>query len=259
MVIDVVDMQAWMGYLMVLVRISGFAMLFPFFSWGGIPPQLRVFFSMVLALLMMLTLGEELFLEPVHGLEFAGILVNELLTGLALGFMTVMFFSLFMFAGDMIALKGGMMLSGEFDPYLEAQTTILGQFLYIFALVYYLTINGHHYLIRALAHSFNFIPLGSGLFGPENVESVFRLFSHVFILAFQISAPIIIVLMMVDMSLGFLGKTVPQVHVFILGLPIKVVLSVFLLALVLPLLSGVMEVLLERFMNTFEMFIWEWA
>ncbi len=259
MVIDLVNMQAWMGYLLVLVRFLGFVMLFPFFSWGGIPPQLRVFFSMALALLMLLTLGEELYVAPMEGLELLGAVVNEALTGITLGFMTVLFFSLYMYAGMMVDLKGGMMLSGEFDPYLEAQVSNLGQFLYLFGLVYYVLINGHHQLIRAMANSFHFIPPGTGLFGAEMVENILQLFSHTFILAFQICAPIIIILMMVDVSLGLLGKTVPQVHVFILGLPIKVVLSVFLLVLILPLLTGVMEVLLDRFMDTFERFIWEWA
>ncbi len=258
MVINLTEAQAWTGYLMVWARFVGMVMLFPLFSWGGIPPQLRVGISLALALLVFLSAGGELYFSSGHTLELLGSLFNEILTGLALGFLTVLFFSLYMYAGQMIDLKAGLMLSSEFDPYLGTRVTFMGQFYYLLALIYYITISGHHYFIRAMADSFYFIPLGSGIMGPHGLTELFRLFADLFIVAFTISSPVIMILLLVDISLGFLGKTVPQVHVFILGLPIKTVLSMFVLALLLPVLGGVLEAVLDRFLNVFYSLMMGW-
>lgn len=252
-------MEAWTGYLLVLVRMLAIMSIFPFFTWAGMPALLRVGVSMMLAVLVFLSLGDELYYQPDNALEMYGALLQEGLTGLTLGFIIFLFFSMFMWAGGMVDLKAALMLSGAFDPYLEAQVTVWGQFYYLMALVFYLLMNGHHHLFRALAGSYQYIPLGTGLFGPEQTETLFTLFSHLFVLAFQIGAPIILILMMLDISLGLLGKTAPQVHIFILGLPLKVVLSMVLLALLLPMLTGVLETLMERFLNFLETFIMEWT
>jgi len=258
-ILDLLDMNAWMGYLLVMVRMMGAMVLFPYLTWAGIPAVLRVAIAMMLALLVFISLGEELYYQPEMGLHTWMAIINEGLTGLSLGFMIFLFFSMFMWAGSMVDLKAALMMSGEFDPYFGTQVTIWGQFYYLLALVFYLMANGHHHLLRALTGSYHYIPLGTGLFAPEQAESIFILFSQLFVLAFQISAPIVLILMLLDISLGLLGKTVPQVHIFILGLPLKVVMSMFLLALILPLMAGGFEGLMDRFLDFFHTFIMEWA
>ena len=259
MILDLVDMNAWMGYLLVMVRMMGAMSLFPFLTWMGTPAMLRVGISVIMALLVFVSMGEELFYQGEMGLHAWAAIINEGLTGLTLGFLIYLFFSMFMWAGSMVDLKAALMMSGEFDPYLGSQVTIWGRFYYLMALVFYLMIDGHHHLFRGLTGSFHYIPLGTGLFVPEQAETVFEVFSQMFILAFQIGAPVILILMLIDISLGLIGKTVPQVHIFILGLPLKVVMSMFLLALLMPLLLGAFEGLMERFLDFYYTFIMEWT
>ncbi|MBS3943756.1 MAG: flagellar biosynthetic protein FliR, partial [Dethiobacter sp.] len=172
--------------------------------------------------------------------------------------LTLLFFSLFVNAGQMIDLSSGLMLSAVFDPQFGGQVTFMGQFYYLLALVFYLTLNGHHYLLQALAGSFRVIPPGRGLVAPELTGGLIRLFADIFTLAFQIVAPVVIILLIVDLALGLIAKTVPQVHVFIEGLPLKIALSLLILALLVPLTGAVWESLLADFIDRLWQFMRGW-
>jgi flagellar biosynthetic protein FliR len=255
---DLHDLESWLPLLLIWARLMGIVFLFPFFSWRGVPFTVRLWLSLVLALLLFLSregwpefsLGEPL--------AVVIILVKEILTGLALGYLTLLFFSLFLMAGQMVDLQSGLMLSGVFDPQFGSQVTFTGQLYYLLALVFYLTLNGHHYFLRALLESYRVIPLGAGLFAPELTGGAVRFFADLFSLAFQIVAPVVVILLIVDVALGLIAKTVPQVHVFIEGLPLKIALSLLILALLVPFMGAVWERLPGRFGESINLFLQGW-
>lgn len=245
-------------YLLIWARLMGIVFLFPFFSWRGIPFAIRLWLSLVLAVLLFFAMDGGPALIIRDSIEMALLLVKEVLTGLALGYLTLLFFSVFLNAGQMVDLKSGLMLSGVFDPQFGSQVTFMGHFYYLLALTFYLTLNGHHYFLHALAGSYRMIPLGSGLFTRELTGGLVRLFADMFTLAFQIVAPVVVILLIMDMALGLIAKTVPQVHVFIEGLPLKVAMSLLILALMVPLMGVVWEDLLLRFIENLMQFMSGW-
>ncbi|MEW5785289.1 MAG: flagellar biosynthetic protein FliR [Bacillota bacterium] len=258
MPLDSLNIESWLVYLMIWARLMGIVFLFPFFSWRGIPFALRLWLSLVLALLLFLSMeGAPAFVirDP---LEMVILLVKEVMTGLALGYLVMLFFSVFLNAGLMVDLKSGLMLSGVFDPQFGSQVTFMGQFYYLLSMVFYLTLNGHHYFLQALADSYTVIPLGTGLFARELAGGMVRLFADLFYLAFQIVAPVAVILLLMDVALGLIAKTVPQVHVFIEGLPLKIALSLLLLALMVPLMGVVWENILARFIENLVQFMQGW-
>lgn len=229
---------SWLNLLLVFARIVSFFSVVPFFNRRGIPVLTRVALSLLLAYLLYLTIGIEG--DPEIGYFFFFSLVKQVLVGLAIGYLVLLYFVLFQMAGQFIDHKAGLMLSGIFDVHLGAQVTFIGQFYFLLALTFYLTVNGHHILFYALAESFSLIPIDAPFFRPELVEGYVHVFVSVVRLAFQISAPVVIALFVVDIALGFIARTVPQFHVFMEGLPLKVVLSLFGIALVLPLMGSAM-------------------
>ena len=252
------SMEPLLLYLLVLARLLGIIFLFPFFSWRGVPVLLRVWLAMMTALLIFLSLEErEAFISP-GALETVFILLKEVLTGLALGYLTLLFFSLFINAGQLIDISAGLNISTIFDPHSGYQVTYWGQFYYLLAVVFYLTVNGHHIFLKALAESYRAIPLGSGLFGQAAAEGLLRIFADILVISFQIVAPVVIILMLVDIALGLVDKTVPQVQVFIEGIPLKIALALLLVAALLPAMGTVFETLLGRFMRFFEQFMLGW-
>ncbi len=252
------DLQDWVVYFFVWARMMGIVFLFPFFSYQGIPFTLRLWLSLVVALLIFLSLEAQPELDFRGPLEMVLLIGKEVLVGLALGYLVNMMFQVFLNAGQMVDLKSGLMLSGVFEPQFGSRVTFMGQFYYLLALVFFLTLNGHHYFIRSLAESYVLIPIEAPLMGQAQAGGLIRLFADMFALSFQLVAPIIIILMVVDISLGLIAKTVPQVHVFILGLPLKIALSMLLFAMLVPVFGVVWEGLTDRFVLYLNQFMQGW-
>ncbi len=252
------DLDNWLVYLFIWARLMGIVFLFPYFSYQGIPFTLRVYLSLVIALLVFLSMETRPDLGLREPLEMVLLLGKEVLTGLALGYMVVLMFSVFLNAGQMVDMKAGLMLSGVFEPQFGSQVTFMGQFYYLIALVFFLTLNGHHYFLMALAESYVIIPIDSAFMGQGPVEGVVRIFASMFALAFQMVAPIIVILMLLDISLGLIAKTVPQVHVFILGLPLKIALSMLLFAVLIPTFGVIWEGYLDSYLKDMYQFMQGW-
>jgi flagellar biosynthetic protein FliR len=253
-----IDLENWLLYLLIWARLMGFVFLFPYFSYRGIPFMMKVWLSLIVAFLIFFSMDNRPELAMNSSLEMILLLGKEILTGLALGYLVVLMFSLFLNAGQMVDLKSGLMLSGVFEPQFGSQVTFMGQFYYLLALVFYLTLNGHHYFLKSMADSFIIVPIDGPFMGRGISEGVLHIFADMFALAFQLVAPIIIILMIMDIALGLLAKTVPQVHVFIEGLPLKIAFSMLLLALLLPMFGVVWESLLDQFVGYFYQFMRGW-
>ncbi len=109
-----------------------------------------------------------------------------------------------------------------------------------------------------MTQSFTIIPLAGPFMNRGLAEGIIRIFADIFALAFQLVAPIIIILMVMDIALGLIAKTVPQVHVFIEGLPLKIAFSMLLFAVLLPMFGVVWENLIDRFAGIYNQFMVGW-
>ena len=252
------NLDNWLVYLLIWARLMGIVFLFPYFSYQGIPFTLRLYLSLVIALLIFLSLENRPELELRVPFEMVLLLGKEILIGLALGYLVVLMFSVFLNAGQMVDMKAGLMLSGVFEPQFGSQITFMGQFYYLLALVFFLTLNGHHYFLHAMAESYVMIPLDAAFMSVDIAGGMGRLFANMFYLSFQMVAPIIIILMLMDIGLGLIAKTVPQVHVFILGLPLKIAMSMLLFAILLPVFGSIWDGYLDQFIRHIYEFMQGW-
>ena len=252
-------MTSWSLFLMIFARMAGMVFLFPYFSWRGIPVMLRVFITVLLSFLVFLALGNTFDFVPPAGPETVFVLGGEVIVGLAIGYLVVVFFAVFMMGGEMVSRQAGLMFARVFDPTFGGQSNILGQFYMMLAIVFYLTINGHHLLIRALMDSYTLIPPGFGLSDPALSGSLVRLTADALIISFKIVAPIMIVLLIFNIALGLVAKTVPQIHIFILSLPVKILGSWLLLLATFPFLIRLFENLLEWILGFMYQFMQGWT
>ncbi|HHX87798.1 MAG TPA: flagellar biosynthetic protein FliR [Firmicutes bacterium] len=252
------NLHYWLVYLLVLARMMGVVFLFPFFNWQGIPVILRVGIALMLAWLIYSSLSGEVIINPSGYLEVVLVLVKEVVVGLALGFLVSLCFSVFLNAGQLMDLGAGLTLSAVFSPQFGSQVTFLGQFYYLLVLVFFLGINGHHLFLAAVAESYQIIPMPARLLSPALAGGMGQVFGYLFALAFQIAAPVMVVLLIVDIALGLIAKTVPQVHVFVEGLPLKIALALVMLGLLLPLMVAAWESLLDCFSQYLAWFMEVW-
>ncbi|MGI9951202.1 flagellar biosynthetic protein FliR [Moorellaceae bacterium AZ2] len=226
------------AFFLVLVRLTTFMLVAPFFSIRNVPALTKAGLGALLAFLLFPTLSaagqnNEIWRTP---LIYALAVTNEALAGLALGYIANLLFAAVRVAGEILDLHMGLAMANLLDPQNAAPSTLLGQFFALLGLLLFLGVDGHHTLLLALRESFRLLPLGGVPFQEVLVENVVGLWSSMFLWALRLVLPVVVVLLVADISLSLVARTVPQLNVFILSFPLKVGLGLLTLIAVLPLL-----------------------
>jgi flagellar biosynthesis protein FliR len=222
--IEFININSFPIFLLILVRVLGFFVTMPLFSYRTIPLPFRIGISVFLAFIMIYTVDSSAI--SVDELYFF-LLIKEALVGILVGLIGYIIISAVQVAGGFIDFQMGFAIANVMDPQTGAQSPITGQYFYIIALLFLLSVDGHHLLIDGIVNSYSFIPIDAFIpFQNENiVEFVIKAFNNMFLIAFQISIPIVGCLFLVDIALGIISRTVPQLNVFVVGLPLKILVS----------------------------------
>jgi len=133
-------------------------------------------------------------------------------------------------AGQLAGIQMGIGLANLIDPQSQEHITSLAQWQNLLALLVFLSVDGHHILIRAVADSFRVLPLGGGLPGAPGFGLVLDLAGGLFVVALKVAAPVLVLLLLVNAAMGVLAKLIPQLNVFIVGFPLNVAAGLFVVA-----------------------------
>ncbi|WP_430482172.1 flagellar biosynthetic protein FliR [Rossellomorea marisflavi] len=237
-------------YLLIFVRVSSFFITMPLFSYRTIPAQHRIAFSAVISWVMYYSVEASAF--DINA-EYILLIMKEALVGLLIGFIAYMILSAVQIAGGLIDFQMGFAIANVIDPQTGAQSPLMGQYLYTFALLLLLTLNGHHLLLDGIFYSYKLIPIDQAWipFGNEDmVDYVLKAFNSMFIVAFQMSIPVVATLFLVDVALGIVARTVPQLNIFVVGFPIKIAVSFIILFIVMGVMFAVMQKLFGMMLVT---------
>ena len=217
--------------MLIFCRITAFFAVSPVFSARNVPNTFKVGFSGIVAVLVYLTYGTQQTVPT--DLSYILLIFREVLIGLLMGYIAYLFFEVITMAGAFLDIQIGFSMANVMDPVTGVSVPVTGNFKYVIAMLFFLGMNGHHYLLEAILRSYDWIPLNNDVFeriyqGNLN-EFLFRTFTQAFMLAFQITAPLIVALFLTDLALGFLAKSAPQFNIFVVGVPIKVLVGLILL------------------------------
>jgi flagellar biosynthetic protein FliR len=235
------NVLVFQSFLPVFIRMSGFFVTLPVPGYRGVPNMVKAALSLVVSYLIFLGGAYGPAELPASTPAYIMMLAGEALIGIGVGFLVLLIFTAFIMAGQFMDVQIGLAMAGVFDPQFGGSATLMAQFFYRLALVLYFTLNGHHHLLAALAGSYRLIPVGGAALSEASLLTVTGLFAGAFGLAFRIAAPVIIVIIIVDIALGLVSKTVPQLQVFIIGLPLKVALGLLVIYMILPHLAPLLE------------------
>jgi len=219
-------------FLLAFFRVSGVMMPAPLFGSGVVPPTVKIFVSLLMAVLFFPFVGRpEAPLDPNFGL-YAVAVLQELGVGLLIGFAASLLFAAVQFGGQIIDQELGIMMANILDPITNEQISIIGQFKLFLATVVYLLIDGHHFLIKAVADSFRAIPI-AGLRLSDGAVTYLSdtLVRDLFRAAVQIAAPSLVTLFLVTIALAFMARTVPEMNIFVLGFTLRVAVGLVVLAI----------------------------
>ncbi len=238
-------MDIWNIFLLVFVRITGLFFLSPIFGRRNIPNYFKIGFCFMFAIIVANSV-------PVPDLKaysslgaYVVLIAKELLVGLILGFISYMLFSSIYIAGQLIDMRIGFGMVSVFDPLSNVQIPITADFYAIFATLFMLVTDSHHLLIQAMVDSYTLLPLGEAHFSGALLKQVVDLFTKVFIIGFKIAAPITVAILITDLALGIISKSMPQLNVFMLGMPVKVVMGLAIILITIGAFKGIVNVIIQ--------------
>ncbi len=243
---DVALINTVYSFILITIRFGSLFMITPMFSSMVIPTEVKAGLSLLCSIILypiVFAQGVQPFPDSLLRVVFqAG---NEALVGLILGFVTYLTFSTIHLAGQFMDLRMGFAMVNVVDPFTGSDAPLMGQFKNILALLLLLTINGHHQILLALTKSFDILPIGVPVLSKPIIGYVLRIGGDIFLIGFRLALPVIAVLFIVDVIFGFLARTVPQMNVFILGFPIKILLGFLVLFLAMPFMVRFLVDILE--------------
>lgn len=233
------------AFLLVFVRVASFFVMAPLFSYRTIPARLKIGLGFFLAWIIVYTMDAPVM--EIDGAYFL-LILKEALVGIGIGFVAYLVLSAVQIAGGFIDFQMGFAIANVIDPQTGAQSPLMGQYFYIISLLFLLSANGHHLLLDGIYYSYQFIPMDAWLpLGMESFgEFIIKAFSSVFIIAIQMALPIVGSLFLVDVALGIMARTVPQLNVFVVGLPLKIGVSFLVMLTVMTILISVVSSLFEH-------------
>lgn len=242
-------------FLLIVVRISAFVFIAPFFSQKGIPNQVKIGFSVFFAALLYGVIPDKTIPEYSTIWGYAILVLREAMVGLLLGFSAVVCTSVVLFAGRIIDMETGLSMANLVDPTTNTSESITGViFQYIITLM--LIISGmYEYIIRAIAEAYELVPVGKAVFDSEKLLSSILVFlSEYMSIGFRICLPVFAVMLLLNAILGIMTKVAPQVNMFAVGMQMKVlvgIITLFLMVGMLPAISDMVFTEVRRMMATF--------
>ncbi|GAL13363.1 flagellar biosynthesis protein FliR [Vibrio astriarenae] len=245
MVVTMMEISQWLGWLWwPFVRLSGFALVSPFFGDRAIPVKVRLIFVVLFTLLLAPMLPTPQPFDP-FSMSTALQTVYQLIFGFLIGFSVMIFFTIFSIAGQAISMQMGLAMAVMNDPANGVSIAIIGRIMFITGMLLFLSLDGHLVILVILRDSFVYWPLHQA-FPFDGIEHVLKMVSWMFSTSLLVAIPAIVIMLLSNITFGLMNKAAPALNVFALGFPMTMLLG--LLALFAS-ISGIGEEYFSLFMT----------
>lgn len=236
-----IDTLYFTALILISIRLFCFFAAVPIFFPNGLPNAAKVGIALVMAYVL------------IPGIDYTGIsninssilfiinCANEAAAGFTLGFIVNLCFMAVRFAGNVIDIQIGFSMMTQYDPNSNSNTTLIEHLFYWFSMVLFFAVDAHHMLIKALINSFDVIKLGQFMLTQSSISFIIKAFIEFFSIGLRIAIPIVLILFISDLTMGLIARTVPQLNVMILGLPMKILIGFTAICFALPMILNLIE------------------
>jgi flagellar biosynthetic protein FliR len=232
------------GFMLVLARIAPLFMFAPLFSSKMVPPRVKSIVAVALAIgLTPVAMGHGA--PPIGALEIFSLVLKELLIGTAFAFTIGLLFHALQIAGSFLDTLIGFAFGASIDPLTGNQGTVLSQIYGLVGLTIFVAINGDQMLLLGLGRTYELVPLLEFPDLNALITGVWQAFTSIFASALQVAAPVVLAMILTDAAFGLVTRVVPQMNVFSVGMPAKVLVGIVLIGATLPFVGGFLEDELE--------------
>ena len=234
------------SFVLIMMRVCPILFMMPILSSSAMPNLLKISLMLAVSLLLLPLVKIDLRLFPSDPYQFGLFMIAELMVGFVLALSINLIFAGIELAGELAGYQMGMAMATILDPQSGLDTTLISQFYYLLALLIFLSIDGHHWFIKALFQSFSVLSPGEFHLKIGLYQHFLKLSGKMFILAIKMVAPIMAVLIFTQIALGMIAKMVPQINVLMTSFPLTICLGMIFLGLSLELLLPLLKYLFEE-------------
>ncbi|WP_373600043.1 fused FliR family export protein/FlhB family type III secretion system protein [Paraclostridium bifermentans] len=225
----------------VFIRLIAFFSCINLIFPSGTPKVFKVTFSLFISAIISFTININVDVTTMYDLIY--IAVMETVTGLVLGYITSICINSLKIAGSLIDQQLGLSMINIYDPNSQDNTTLIENIIYWVGIMVFFTINGHHKLITGISKSFELIKIGDSIL-QNNYSYIVNVFVQCFVIGFKIAVPIVLALIITDFIMGLISRSVPQLNVMIIGMPLKIIVGIMFFVISLPFILNEMHNLL---------------
>ena len=233
------------GFFLVLARVSPLFILAPLFSSRNVPPRARVVVALALSfgLAPVALQGAKV---PLDVLSLGGLVLKEILVGLAFAYALAAMFAAIQAAGTFVDTVSGFSYGALVDPLTGNQSSVMTQVYALVGIAIFVAIGGDAWVIQGLARTYDVVPmlatpeLGSIVGGSLNA------FGNIMGAGLEVAAPVVLAVILTDAAFGFVSRVVPQLNVFAVGFPAKMVVALLVVGVSFPFVAGWLGDELER-------------
>ena len=218
-------LQQFLVFTLVLTRVSGLVMTAPIYGTSEVPMQVRGLLAFALALLIAPTQLGTSFPDPGSLANYLVFVGSELLVGVTLGLGVVILFSGMQLAGDLLGRISGTMLADIYDPASGNSIPLFSHLLHYVALAVFVCIGGHRIVMAGLLDTFQSIPPGHAGLPDSLTETFVTLVTQSFVLGLRAAAPVVTSLLLANLILGLIGRTLPQLNILAVGFGLNALLT----------------------------------
>lgn len=220
-----------MAFIFIFIRIITFLASLNVIFPSGTPNTFKVGFSILISIIISFTVDIDTSTVNMFDLIYGATM--ETMTGLVLGYMTSLCFNSLKLCGSLIDQQLGLAMANIYDPNSKEQTTLIQNLMYWMGIVIFFYINGHHELIKGIEKSFQLIGIGENIL-INNFDYIVHVFVQYFVIGFKIAVPIILALIITELIMGLISRSVPQLNVMVIGMPLKILVGIIFFIIALP-------------------------
>jgi len=221
-------------FMLIVIRVGAIIISLPIFGSKDIPTIAKAGIIILLSILVYPCVEMPPGLSEIKLLGLIPSIISEVIIGAMIGFSTRLIFESVQLAGNIIGTQMGFGMARVMDPMTGSQFSVVAQFFNILVLLLFIATNMHHLFISAIVVSFEKIPLLQCYLSPSLFQYIIKITSDLFLLAMKFGAPIIAILLFVTAAFGMINKSVPQLHIMIIGMPLKITAGLIAIGLILP-------------------------
>lgn len=230
--------------ILVFTRMAAMFSIIPIFGARNTPTITKIGLIFFISLIVVPAQLEIFDLEIDTFLHLGQYLITESLIGFSMGLVTLIVINTFYLAGSLVDRNIGFAMVSVVGAQDESQLPVSANLYYIFALLIFIVTNVHHLLIKAVYDSYTTLPLGSNPILNLIVFDFVEVLTYSFVTGFKMAAPFILTVLIANVLLGLLSKAMPGMNVFMIGMPLKILVGLFLFSIIIGYYS---EVIIEIF------------